>query len=375
MSPVSLNVAVVGIGLVGCEFLSQLAAYASRSNQQQHRPIRLIYISSSTRAVSSAVASGLSLTSWESELAASSQKPDLSTLPQHLLSLGATDNDKGKNSRTVLVDNTSSDEVAALYPSFLRSGVNIVTPNKKAFSSSLKLYKEILQAAEEGDTKFRGESTVGAGLPVVQTLNDLVDTGDKITKIEGVFSGTFSYIFNEFSTVSGNGPTFSSVVSVAKANGYTEPHPGDDLSGADVARKLTILSRLIPSLRSALPEGYKSVSTKSLTPPPLELVTSGEEYVQKLPAFDGEFEDLRKSATSEGKVLRYVGVIDVKEGAIKASLERYPATHPFATSLAGSDNIIAFHTERYGARPLIVQGAGAGAAVTAMGVLSDLIKI
>lgn len=358
MAPI--NVAVIGIGLVGSEFLRQLANRAS-----DH--LRLVYIASSSRSIYSPT--GLDHSSWSKELAASNSKPDLASLPQQLSSLisGGT--------KAVIVDNTSSDDVAKLYPSFLRAGINIVTPNKKAFSSSLELYTEIVSAAEAGGAKFLQESTVGAGLPIISTLKDLIDTGDKVIKIEGVLSGTLSYIFNEYSTVTGNKSSFSSIVSIAKENGYTEPHPADDLSGFDVSRKLTILSRLIPSLRSELPQGFKSVSTKSLVPAALENAASGEEFVRRLPEFDAEFEQLRDSATKEGKVLRYVGVVDVKNAVIKASLEKYPVTHPFATSLGGSDNIIAFHTERYGARPLIIQGAGAGAAVTAMGVLADLLKI
>jgi len=324
-----------------------------------------------------------------------------------------------------VVDNTSSDDVAALYPTFLSGGLSVVTPNKKAYSSSLELYKKIIAASEAADTKYLNEATVGAGLPIIQTLKDLVQTGDKawlptlirvlttcphqffflsrfrqIIKIEGVFSGTLSYIFNEFSPVSGAERSFSSVVRVAKEEGYTEPHPADDLSGADVARKLTILSRLIPELANNLPEGYKSVSITSLIPQKLQnegLGANGDEFVERLKAFDGEYEALQRDAVSSGNVLRFVGVIDVPQGIIKAALQpcvylsilysthlstaklimstRYPRTHPFATSLSGSDNIIAFHTERYGARPLIVQGAGAGAAVTAMGVLSDLFKL
>lgn len=188
--------------------------------------------------------------------------------------------------------------------------------------------------------------------------------------------------------------SFSSVVKIAKDEGYTEPHPADDLSGADVARKLTILSRLIPELQDKLPHGYESMSITSLIPEKLrgDLGANGDEFISRLVPFDEDYALLRKNAAAEGKVLRYVGVIDVARGMIEAALQpcvpcqkrfskrnsrycRYPKTHPFATSLSGSDNIIAFHTERYGRRPLIIQGAGAGAAVTAMGVLSDLFKI
>lgn len=154
-----------------------------------------------------------------------------------------------------------------------------------------------------------------------------------------------------------------------------EPHPADDLSGSDVSRKLTILSRLVPSLTDKLPNGFESVPTHSLTPAPLESVTSGDEYVKRLPEFDADFDALNAEARAQGCVLRYVGVIDAQKGEIKASLERYPKDHPFATSLSGSDNILAFSTERYSKSPLLVQGSGAGAEVTAMGVVADLIRV
>lgn len=146
--------------------------------------------------------------------------------------------------------------------------------------------------------------------------------GKQIVKIEGVFSGTMSYIFNNFSTGESTGPTFSSVVSVAREKGYTEPHPADDLNGADVARKLTILSRYIPSLSSALPDGFKSVATTSLVPAALEGVKTGDEFIAKLPEFDTHFDAMRAAAAAEGQVLRYVGVVDVQTGTIKADLEK-----------------------------------------------------
>jgi len=185
-----------------------------------------------------------------------------------------------------------------------------------------------------------------------------------------------SYIFNNFSNGKPDGPSFSSVVAEAREKGYTEPHPADDLNGFDVARKLTILSRTI-SHPSALPalQSFLSVQTSSLIPPALEGIPTGDEFIARLPEFDAYFNTMRQDASKDGQVLRFVGVVDPVNGIVKAGLEKYPVTHPFATSLGGSDNIIMFHTERYGARPLIVQGAGAGASVTAMGVLSDLLHL
>ncbi|KAI0716885.1 aspartate kinase homoserine dehydrogenase [Earliella scabrosa] len=359
----TFRVAVVGVGLVGGEFIKQLLAFPSPS------PFRLVSLSSSKSTAYHPEGLSVSTSSWKDELTSSGRKPDLQFLLRELAALVKP------GQEVVLVDNTSSNDVAAFYPQFLKFGVNIITPNKKAFSSDLALYEQILAAGLESGAKFLNEATVGAGLPIISTLKDLIATGDRVLKIEGVFSGTMSYIFNEFSTGKEGGPSFSSVVSVAREKGYTEPHPADDLNGADVARKLTILSRFIPSLRSVLPAGYQSVSTKSLIPPELDGIESGDDFIRRLPEFDAHYEKLRADASKEGKVLRYAGVIDVGTGVIKADLEKYPVTHPFATALGGSDNIIMFHTERYGARPLVVQGAGAGAAVTAMGVMSDLLKL
>ncbi|KAH7905219.1 homoserine dehydrogenase-domain-containing protein [Hygrophoropsis aurantiaca] len=362
----TISVAVVGVGLVGSEFTSQLLALPTS-------PFRLVSLSSSKKTLFSAdglefPASSASESTWKSALAVSETPFSLDALRASMTALA-------QPGGAVLVDNTSSETVAASYPSFLRAGIHVITPNKKAASGDLTLYKDILSACADGGTKYLGESTVGAGLPILSTLGDLVGTGDKVEKIEGVFSGTMSYIFNNFSTGQPGGPSFSSVVNVAREKGYTEPHPADDLNGADVARKLTILSRLIPSLRHLLPHGFVSVQTASLIPPALESISTGDEFVKRLPEFDAEFDRLRESADKEGCVLRFVGVVDATSGVVKAELAKYPKTHPFATSLGGSDNIVMFHTARYGARPLIVQGAGAGAGVTAMGVMSDLLKL
>ncbi|KAH7928579.1 hypothetical protein BV22DRAFT_1147097 [Leucogyrophana mollusca] len=359
----SINIAVVGVGLVGSEFISQLLAFPSPS------PFRLVALCSSKTTLFSKTGLTFSASGWKSDLAQSTEGVNLSDLQITLAALVQP------GQKVVLVDNTSSDSVAALYPSFLQAGVDVITPNKKAYSGDLKLYEDILKASLDTGARFLNESTVGAGLPVISTLKDLVATGDKVKKIEGVFSGTMSYIFNNFSTGEAGGPSFSSVVSVAREKGYTEPHPADDLNGADVARKLTILSRTIPSMRQMLSEGFVSVQTTSLVPAALENIKTGDEFIQRLPEFDADFADMRERAAEEGNVLRFVGVVDVKNGLIKAELAKYPKTHPFATSLGGSDNIVMFHTERYGTRPLIVQGAGAGAAVTAMGVMSDLLKL
>lgn len=257
----------------------------------------------------------------------------------------------------MVVDNTSSQDVANLYPNFLQQGISIVTPNKKAFSSDLKLWQDIFSAAyspmgTEGGFVYH-ESSVGAGLPVISTLNDLVDTGDQILKIEGVFSGTMSFLFNSFAPVEGEGGSWSQEVKKAKELGYTEPDPRDDLNGMDVARKLVILAR-IGGLEI---ENTSAFPVESLIPKELESVATGDEFLSRLGEFDDKMENVKEGAKKEGKVVRYVGSIDFEKKQLRVGLEKFEIGHPIS-ALKGSDNIISFYTKRYGRNPLIIQGAG-----------------
>ena len=260
--------------------------------------------------------------------------------------------------------------MANAYPAVLLKGISIVTPNKKAFSGSYKLWQDIFSAASTSGAKVYHESSVGAGLPIISTLKELVDTGDEVTRIEGVFSGTMSFLFNSFAPTEGSGGKWSAEVKKAKELGYTEPDPRDDLNGLDVARKLTILARLA----GLQVESPTSFPVQSLIPKKLESVSSGDEFLQRLPDFDAQMEETKVAAEKEGKVVRFVGSIDVAKKEVKVGLEKFDRSHPIA-ALKGSDNIISFYTRRYGANPLIIQGAGAGGEVTAMGVTGDLIKV
>jgi homoserine dehydrogenase len=273
--------------------------------------------------------------------------------------------------RSVLVDNTSSQDVADAYPSFLNKGIAVVTPNKKAFSSSYALWEDIFSAASRCQTMVYHESSVGAGLPVISTLNDLVATGDQVTRIEGVFSGTMSYLFNTFAPAD-NEPSgsWSQIVAKAKEAGFTEPDPRDDLNGMDVARKLTILARLV-GLKI---EGPSSFPVQSLIPKELEDAGSADEFMAQLPSHDKDMEKYKDEARAANKLVRYIGSIDAASGAVKVGLQMVEPGTPLA-NLKGSDNLICFYTQRYGANPLVIQGAGAGGEVTAMGVTADLIKV
>lgn len=291
----------------------------------------------------------LSLSTWHSDLAASKQ-PVLD-LPGILVYL---DTAPGK---CIVVDNTSSQEVAEAYPSFLKSGISIVTPNKKALSGSLGLWRDIFNAAWSLNNPSGGliyhESSVGAGLPVISTLRDLVETGDEIIKIEGVLSGTMSFLFNSFAPLDGTGGKFSEEVYKAQKMGFTEPDPRDDLNGADVARKLVILARIA----GLDVEGTGAFPVQSLIPEELENV-SKDDFMAGLGVHqDSRMDKVRKDAEEEGKVVRSIGTVDVKAKELRVGLESFDKGHPIA-ALKGSDNIFNFYTKRYGSNPLIVQGAG-----------------
>ncbi|KAK3828401.1 MAG: homoserine dehydrogenase-domain-containing protein [Benniella sp.] len=351
-----VNVALVGVGLVGSEFIRQVL-------QTQSKKIAIIAVANSRKFLTSNVP----LTeSWNTELTSGAENTQPFTLDAFTASLSASK----ASHPTVVLDCTSNEAVAAYYPTWLEAGFHVVTPNKKAFSGDLGLYKRIKElTSQPGSPLIYHESTVGAGLPVINTLNDLVNTGDKIVKIEGIFSGTLSYIFNNFSTLDASAApvTFSEVVTRAKELGYTEPDPRDDLNGMDVARKVMILGRV-----AGLDLTQETLQVENIVPESLR-TASASDFMATLPQFDQHFADLKDEATKAGQVLRYVGLVDPVHGKSSVTLARYPASHPFA-SLKGSDNIIAFTTERFPS-PLIIQGSGAGAAVTAFGIYSDILKI
>ncbi|KAI9494416.1 hypothetical protein BDB00DRAFT_819068 [Zychaea mexicana] len=357
-----VSVGIVGVGLVGSELLAQLHATSAKR-------LNIVGLTNSRNmVVSDTEYKPLSLTQWKQDLETSGVQADLGVFAKYLAD---------SPDHAVIVDCTASDAVSQLYPEWLKAGVSVVTPNKKGFSGSLELYKQIVSlAANLGPSDGAKtplayhESTVGAGLPVLSTLSDLVKTGDSIEKIEGIFSGTLSYLFNNFSSLSSEGKSqsFSEIVKVAKELGYTEPDPRDDLNGMDVARKVTICGRL-----AGLDLDLSTLSVENIVPGPLQSVASADEFMAKLPEFDGHFKQLNEEAKKEGQVLRYVGLVDVKGGNSGVKLIKYPASHPFA-SLQGSDNIIKF-TTKYFPNGLIIQGAGAGSAVTSFGIYSDLLKI
>lgn len=264
----------------------------------------------------------------------------------------------------IFVDCTASDDVAKKYIEIAEAGFHIVTPNKKFNTRSMKEYIKLREIMKNNKKQFLYETNVGAGLPLISTIRDLLLSGDKVMKIEGVFSGTLSYLFNNFD---GTRP-FSRIVSEAKELGYTEPDPREDLNGNDVGRKLLVLAREI-----GWPLEFKDVKIENLAPQSLlSHRIAPKEFLERLKEFDGHFKKLLEKARLKNKVLRYVAKLE--KGKAIASLQAVALDNPLA-STRGADNIFAIYTKRYNKRPLVVQGPGAGAEVTAGGVLADILRI
>ncbi|UQA55998.1 bifunctional aspartate kinase/homoserine dehydrogenase I [Polyangium aurulentum] len=355
LSDLTLSVGLVGPGLVGRTLLAQLAAQAEALRAQFRIDLQVRAIADSRRMI---LSNGpIALDRWQDELASDRAVPtDLEKLAAHVHAEHLP--------HAVIIDCSASEVVADRYVRWMEGGIHVITPNKRASAGPLSRYQALRKLGRALRTHYFYEATVGAGLPVISTLRDLVQTGDRILKIEGVLSGTLAYVFNAFD---GERP-FSAVVAEAKRRGYTEPDPRDDLSGMDVARKLTILGR-----EAGLGLELSEVQVESLVPPGCAGVANAEAFLGCLERHDAAMTAKLTEARAQGEALRYVGVVDA-DGRASVSLRRYPLSHPFAR-ITGSDNIIAFTTERYRAQPLVVQGPGAGPDVTAGGVFADLLRL
>ncbi|KAK2996864.1 hypothetical protein RJ639_025252, partial [Escallonia herrerae] len=356
LSRTTIAMGIIGPGLIGSTLLDQLRDQAAVLKEKFHIDLRVMGIAGSRTMLLNETS--IDLSRWKEVQKDKGEKADLRKFVQHVHGNHFIPN-------TVLVDCTADSEVASHYYDWLRQGIHVITPNKKANSGPLEQYLKLRALQRQSYAHYFYEATVGAGLPVITTLQSVLETGDKILRVEGIFSGTLSFIFNNFI----GARAFSDVVREAKEAGYTEPDPRDDLSGADVARKVIILAR-----ESGLKLELSDIPVENLVPEPLRVSASGEEFLQQLPQFDQLMAEKQQDASEAGEVLRYVGVVDAvnQNGAVE--LRRYKKDHPFA-QLSGSDNIIAFTTERYAKQPLIVRGPGAGAEVTAGGVFSDVLRL
>ena len=346
-----LNLFICGVGTVGGQLIEQLALQQDKLKRRRNLKINVVGIARSTKAIFDR--NGIDLTQWKESLA----QGDPIT-PARL-----RDGVIGMNIfNAVFVDCTASAEVAALYEDFFNHGISVVAANKIAASSDYQNYRLLKKTARRHGVKFLFETNVGAGLPIINTINSLRNSGDHVQKIEAVLSGTLNFIFN---TISRDIP-FSQTVRMAKEQGFSEPDPRIDLSGKDVVRKLVILSR-----EAGYEVNQEDVVAEPFIPQEFFDCTL-EEFWKKLPSLDASFEQMREQLEKEHKHWRFVAKMD--NGQYSVSLKTFAEHHSFY-SLDGSNNIVLLTTERYHDHPMLIQGYGAGASVTAAGVFADIISI
>lgn len=347
-----LNLFVMGVGNVGAKFLNQIAQQKKYLKEKLKLNIRIIGLSNSRTMVFDE--GGISLKNWE-KILASGEKTDKERFFKKVNQLNY------RNS--IFVDNTASEEVANTYNTYLENSISVVTCNKIACSSEYSNYQELKNLARTYNAPFLFETNVGAGLPIIDTLKNLIASGDKILKIQAVLSGSLNFVFNHFNDKT----TFDAVVKQAQEEGYTEPDPKIDLSGVDVMRKILILAR-----ESGNHLEIGDISNKSFLPKESLDTNNNEEFFASLKKYEANFQKLFSDAIAKDSKLKYVA--QFKNGKASVGLQEIPKGHEFY-NLEGSDNIVLFYTERYPNQPMIIKGAGAGADVTASGIFADIIRI
>lgn len=349
----TVNLYVAGIGLIGGTLLEMIREQLQVFYDEYNIEFCLRGVADSRRMLIRE--EGVSLSDWKNQLNENGENTNLEQFIDRL---------KEHNlPNSIFVDCTASDEVSKIYPKVLSSSVSVVTPNKKANSGSFKYYKELHDLADKHNVAFKYETNAGAGLPIISTIDELVSTGDHVEKIEGVFSGTLSYIFNNYS----GDNKFSDIVKQAREKGYTEPDPREDLNGRDVARKLLILAR-----EAGFQLEPEDIEVQNLVPEEARHGSEVDEFFDTLEKYDNEFETLRSEAEKNGKKLCYIARFENGKGIVK--LEQISEEHPFF-GLDGSDNIMALYTRYYKESPMVIKGPGAGANVTSGGIVADILRV
>ncbi len=349
---VELNVFLLGIGLVGGNLLEQIRQQQPKLLKEKHLKIKLAGVANSKKMLFDR--EGIEIASFRDKLMKEGAESSLAKFKNEIIRLNMFN--------SIFVDCTANDQAAGLYAELLNANISIVTANKVAASSEYENYAMLKKIAKNKGVKFLFETNVGAGLPIITTLNDLVNSGDTILKIEAVLSGTLNFIFN---TISETVP-LSQTIRMAKEQGYAEPDPRIDLSGVDVARKLLILVR-----ESGYRFDMKDIKINTFIPQKY-FAGSVDDFWKNIPQVDAEFEANRKKLAEAGRFWRFVAKFE--EGKAEIGLQEIAAGHPFA-DLQGSNNLVMFTTERYHDFPMIIKGYGAGAAVTAAGVFADIIRV
>lgn len=346
-----VNLFVTGVGNVGNRFLAQIKQQKEYLLENLKLNVRVIGIANSRKMIFNE--DGIDLTTWEEQL----EKGEATTLATFL---SRTKKLNFRNS--VFVDNTANQQVSEIYQDYLSSNISVVTCNKIACASDLNNYKTLKKVARKYNASFLFETNVGAGLPIIGTLNNLIASGDKVNKIQAVLSGSLNFVFNNFN----ENTTFHDVVKQAAAEGYTEPDPKIDLSGVDVARKILILAREAGyDLELSDIENDSFLCDESLK------TTNNDDFYASLTKYEADFQKIYKDANDKGCRLKYVA--EFENGKAKVGLQQIPSDHPFY-NLEGSDNIVLFFTNRYPEQPLLIKGAGAGAEVTASGIFADVVR-
>lgn len=349
----SLNLFIVGVGLIGGTLLGQIKNQTKYLQEEKLLNLNIAGLSNTKKMLLDS--NGISPEQWRDRVMDEGVKTSLPAFVQRMIELNLPN--------SVFVDCTSDKDIVQYYNMLLDASISVVTPNKVANSGSYAEYIALQRTALKRGVKFLYETNVGAGLPIINTIQGLMASGDKFLKIEAILSGTLSYIFNSF----GPGVRFADVVKEAKAKGFTEPDPREDLSGADVARKILILAREV-----GVPLESEEVQVTQLLPANCLAANSVDDFFNELIISDQYFATLQSDAEVKGEKLRFIATLE--DGKAVVELRTVDAQHPFYT-LSGSDNIVSFTTERYKDRPLVIKGPGAGAEVTASGVFADIMSI
>lgn len=348
-----MNLFLIGVGNVGSAFVEQLKKQKSYLSQHHHLDIRVVALANSRKMLFAE--EGVSLKNWKEQLDEKGEVMEVNAFLEKMETLNL------RNS--IFIDNTANPDIADLYKHVLQKSISVVTPNKIACTRSYQNYLELKKTSLQYKSKFLFETNVGAGLPVINTLNDLIKSGDEIIKIEAVLSGSLNFIFNNFSRET----KFVDIVRQAQTEGYTEPDPRIDLSGADVKRKILILIR-----ESGLSMEMEDIPSQAFIPEDCMNAPSVDKFFDELIKYEDEFQKLITKAEKTETKIKYVASFN--KGKAETGLRFVEKSHPFY-NLEGKDNIVLFTTRRYPEQPLVIKGAGAGAEVTASGIFADVMRI
>lgn len=353
LSHKTISIGIIGPGLVGSTLIEQIKHASPQLRDKQSVQLSIRGIMNSKRML--LTSKRIDLDGWREALDDSEQLADLEAFAEHIVSDDIP--------HAVIIDCTANQMIAEQYLYFMNKGIHIITPNKRANSGSLDYYQNLKKANANKHSHYFYEATVCAGLPVINTLQDLIKTGDEIHSIEGIVSGTLAYIFNAYA----KGIAFSEIILEAQQAGFTEPDPRDDLSGLDVARKFVCLARELGHQAT-----LDDVKVHNLIPGALSKV-SVSEFMERLPDYDEQINKQFSAFIKPGEKICYVGKID-RNGKIEVCMKAYQNGHPFY-ALNGADNMLIIKSKRYCQQPLVIQGPGAGAEVTAAGVFADLLRL